>query len=71
MDWWPCYNDFIKYFANFIFFFSQSFIEKKEGNYMFKYTCASHALIKTKISTNEEVSGFKSLRCCIYHADKC
>ena len=28
-------------------------------------------LIKTKIPTNEEVSCFKSLRCCIYHADKC
>ena len=26
-------------------------------------------LIKTKIQTNEEVSCFKSLRCCIYHAD--
>ena len=26
---------------------------------------------KTKISTNEEVSCFGSLRCCIYHADKC
>ena len=28
-------------------------------------------LIKTKISTNEEVSRFKSLRGCIYHANKC
>ena len=28
-------------------------------------------LIKTKILTNEEVSCFKSLRCCIYHANKC
>ena len=28
-------------------------------------------LIKTKISTNKEVSCFKSLRCCIYHANKC
>ena len=28
-------------------------------------------LIKTKIPTNEEVSCFKSLRCCIYHANKC
>ena len=27
--------------------------------------------IKTKIPTNEEVSCFKSLRCCIYYADKC
>ena len=26
-------------------------------------------LIKTKILTKEEVSGFKSLRCCIYHAN--
>ena len=26
---------------------------------------------KTKIPTNEEVSCFKSLRCCIYHANKC
>ena len=26
---------------------------------------------KTKILTNKEVSCFKSLRCCIYHADKC
>ena len=24
-------------------------------------------LIKTKIKTNEEVSCFKSLKCCIYH----
>ena len=28
-------------------------------------------LIKTKILTDEEVSCFKSLRCCIYHAYKC
>ena len=28
-------------------------------------------LIKTKILTNKEVSCFKSLICCIYHADKC
>ena len=28
-------------------------------------------LIKTKIPTNEEVSCFKSLRCFIYHANKC
>ena len=28
-------------------------------------------LIKTKILTNQEVSCFKSLRCCIYHANKC
>ena len=27
--------------------------------------------IKTKILTNEEITGFKSLRCCIYHANKC
>ena len=27
--------------------------------------------LKTKIPTNEEVSGFKSLRCCFYHANKC
>ena len=28
-------------------------------------------LITTKIPTNKEVSCFKSLRCCIYHANKC
>ena len=28
-------------------------------------------LIKTKILTNKEASCFKSLRCCIYHANKC
>ena len=28
-------------------------------------------LIKTKIPTNEEVSCFKFLRCCVYHANKC
>ena len=28
-----------------------------------------HLLIKTKIPTNEEVSCFKPLRCCIYHAN--
>ena len=28
-------------------------------------------LIKTIIPANEEVSFFKSLRCCIYHANKC
>ena len=28
-------------------------------------------LIKTKIPANKEVSYFKSLRCCIYHANKC
>ena len=28
-------------------------------------------LIKTEIPTNEDISCFKSLRCCIYHANKC
>ena len=28
-------------------------------------------LIKTELPTNEEVYCFKSLRCCIYHANKC
>ena len=28
-------------------------------------------LIKAKILKNEEVSCFKYLRCCIYHANKC
>ena len=28
-------------------------------------------LINTKIPTNKEVSCLKSLRCCIYHANKC
>ena len=28
-------------------------------------------LIKSKITTNKEVSCFKFLRCCIYHANKC
>ena len=28
-------------------------------------------LIKAKIQTNEEFSCFKSLRCCIYHANNC
>ena len=28
-------------------------------------------LIKTKILTNEEISCFKYLRCCIYHNNKC
>ena len=28
-------------------------------------------LIKTKLPTIEEVYCFKSLRCCIYHANKC
>ena len=28
-------------------------------------------LIKTKILANEEASRFKSLRSCIYHAEKC
>ena len=28
-------------------------------------------LIKAKIQANEEVSCFKSLRCCIYHAYRC
>ena len=28
-------------------------------------------LIKTKIPTHVEFSCFKSLRCCIYHANKC
>ena len=28
-------------------------------------------LIQAKIPTNKEVYCFKSLRCCIYHANKC
>ena len=39
------------------------------------FTCSTQlstkfqVLIKTKIPTNEEVSCFKSLRCCIYHVN--
>ena len=41
------------------------------------YSCSTQLrkkfeqLIKTKILKNKEVSCFKSLRCCIYHAYKC
>ena len=31
----------------------------------------NHSYKLTKIPTNEEVYCFKSLRCCIYHANKC
>ena len=42
-----------------------------------RFSCSSQLstkfqlLIKTRIPTNKEISCFKSLRCCIYHADKC
>ena len=41
------------------------------------FTCSTQLstkfqpLIKAKVLTNKEVSCFKSLRCCIYHANKC
>ena len=35
------------------------------------FCSACGAFINTKIPTNKEVSCFKSLRCCIYHANKC
>ena len=36
-----------------------------------KYSTKFQHLIKTEIHANEEVSCFKSLRCCIYYAHKC
>ena len=46
-----------------------------QGKLIFSYSSQLSTefqlLIKTKIPTNEEVSCFKSLRCCIYHAYKC
>ena len=38
---------------------------------MIKTLSWNYLLIKTKILANEEVSCFKPLRGCIYHADKC
>ena len=37
------------------------------------FSCSTQfqLLIKTKIPTKEEVYCFKSLKCCIYHANKC
>ena len=35
------------------------------------FSCSTQLLIKTKIPTNEEVYCFKSLKCCIYHANNC
>ena len=50
----------------------------KSGSEVIKlYSCSTQLsskfqlLINTKILTNKEVSCFKSLRCCIYHANKC
>ena len=39
-----------------------------KGNFI---SCSTRLLIKTEIPTKEEDSCFKSLRCCIYHANKC
>ena len=47
------------------------------GNKVKLFSCSTQLnmkfqlLIKTKILINKGVSCFKSLRCCIYHADKC
>ena len=41
-------------------------------NTFFMLTSTEHEiqlLIKTKMATNKEVSCFKSLKCCIYHAN--
>ena len=37
---------------------------------LFSLSMKFQLLIKTKIPTNEDVSCFQSLRCCIYHANK-
>ena len=52
--------------------------KKQSGPKVIKlFTCSTQLstkfrlLIKTKILTNKEASCFESLRCCIYHANKC
>ena len=53
-------------------------INKRPGPEVIKlFSCSTQLstkfqlLIKAKIPTNKEISCFKSLRCCIYHANKC
>ena len=58
------YNDLVQYMETFhaprllTFFYAQ-------------LSTKLQLLINTKIPTNKEVSCFKSLRCCIYHAYEC
>ena len=57
-----------------LFFSSQTLSTNKLKEFL---TCSTQLsakfqlLIETKLLTNEEVSCFKSLRCCIYRANKC
>ena len=43
----------------------------KHFSYSTKLSTKFQLLIKTKIRLNKKVSCFKSLRCCIYLANKC
>ena len=43
---------------------------RPQGYKTFYMLNSNELLIKTKIPTNDEISCFKSLRCCIYHADE-
>ena len=57
---------------------NSSFITSRPGPELIKlFSCSTQLsmnfklLIKTKIPAHKEVSCIKSLRCCIYHANKC
>ena len=55
--------------------FAYAFVIRPQGYKMFfMLNSTEHEIstaLKTKLPTNKEVSSFKSLRCCIYHANKC
>ena len=59
------------------FFITPFSLEARPRGYKKLFSCSTQLsmkfqlLIKNKIPTNKEVSCFKSLRCCINHANKC
>ena len=75
----PYLNDFALYSTDIIVIFSAVFINKWFVSWPRGYktflmlNSTEHEISsahKTKIPTKKEVSCFKSLRCCIYHANK-
>ena len=56
------------------FFFQKKYLSGPKVIHFFMLNSTEHDIsniLKTKIPTKKEVSCFKSLRCYIYHANKC
>ena len=68
-------NVMVPYVPNATFYLGLHMFASIQAPRLFFFSCSTQLskkfqlLIKAKILTNKEVSCFKSLRCCIYHAN--